>query len=269
MSQIGKDFRLAQIINQESKKQVCIAMDHSPAIGPCEGMIDPIAAMTEICRGKPDTLFTHFGIIKKTMPVLAATRTPFLLSISTATTMSPDPSRVILVDTVEHALEIGASGVSMRIFVGAQFEHEMLQNLSKVALECERWGMPLMAMMYPHGVEDILDPKCLRHAARIGAELGADIVKTYYSGDPESFRTVTESCPVPIVMSGGPKADEPIDFLKLVRGAIDGGAIGVAVGRNVWQHPEPSKMIKAIGLVIHQGMSPQAALDEAFGKKGS
>jgi fructose-bisphosphate aldolase / 2-amino-3,7-dideoxy-D-threo-hept-6-ulosonate synthase len=264
MSQIGKDVRLSQIINQESKKQVCIAMDHSPAIGPCEGMIDPMKIMTEICKGKPDTLFTHFGIIKKTLPILASTRTPFLLSISTATTMSPDPSRVILVDSVEHALEIGASGVSMRIFVGAQYEHEMLQNLSKVALECEKTGMPLMAMMYPHGVENILDPKHLKHAARIGAELGADIVKTYYSGDPETFRTVTESCPVPIVMSGGPKADEPIDFLKLVRGAIDGGAIGVAVGRNVWQSREPAKMIRAISLVIHQGMQPQEALEAEF-----
>jgi fructose-bisphosphate aldolase / 2-amino-3,7-dideoxy-D-threo-hept-6-ulosonate synthase len=264
MSQIGKDVRLSQIINQETGKQVCVAMDHAPAIGPCEGMIDPVKTMTEVCKGKPDTLFTHFGIIKKTLPILTSTRTPFLLSISTATTMSPDPSRVMLVDSVEHALEIGASGVSMRIFVGAQFEHEMLQNLAKVSLECEKSGMPLMAMMYPHGVENVLDPKYLRHAARIGAELGADIVKTFYSGDPDSFRTVTESCPVPIVMSGGPKADAPIDFLKLVRGAIDGGAIGVAVGRNVWQSPEPAKMIRAIALVIHQGKNPQEALDEAF-----
>jgi fructose-bisphosphate aldolase/2-amino-3,7-dideoxy-D-threo-hept-6-ulosonate synthase len=264
MSQIGKDVRLSQIINPETGKQVCVAMDHAPAIGPVEGMIDPVKTMTAVCKGKPDTLFTHFGIIKKTLPILTSSRTPFLLSISTATTMGPDSSRVILVDSVEHALEIGASGVSMRIFVGAQYEHEMLQNLAKVSLECEKTGMPLMAMMYPYGVENILDPKHLKHAARIGAELGADIVKTYYSGDPDSFRTVTESCPVPIVMSGGPKADEPIEFLKLVRGAIDGGAIGVAVGRNVWQSPEPAKMIRAIALVIHQGMNPQEALNEAF-----
>ena len=264
MSQLGKDFRLAQIINQKSKKQLCVALDHSPAIGPCEGLIDPVETIATICEGKPDTLFTHFGNIKKAMPILSASRMPFLLSISTATNKSPDPTRVYLVDTVEHALQIGACGISMRIFVGAQYEHEMLQNLSKVALECESAGMPLMAMMYPYGMDNILDPKHLKHAARIGAELGADIVKTYYTGDPETFREVTESCPVPIVMSGGPKAEEPIDFLKMVRGAIDGGAMGIAVGRNVWQSKQPVKMLEAINLVIHEGLQPLAAFEKIF-----
>ena len=156
MSQLGKDFRLAQIINTESKRQVCVAMDHSPAIGPVEGLIDPVKTIETICAGKPDTIFTHFGNIKLAMPVLAANRLPFLLSISTATTKSVDPARVYLVDTVEHALEIGACGVSMRIFVGAPYDYEMIQNLSKVALECERYGMPLMAMMYPYGADNML-----------------------------------------------------------------------------------------------------------------
>ena len=264
MSQLGKEFRLAQIINQKSKRQVCVAMDHSPAIGPCQGMIDPVETIATIAKGKPDTLFTHFGNLKKAMPVLAASRLPFLLSISTATTLSPDPARVVLVDTVEHALQIGACGVSMRIFVGAQYEHEMIQNLSRVALECEKAGMPLMAMMYPYGSDKMLDPKYLKHAARIGAELGADIVKTYYTGNPETFKEVTESCPVPIVMSGGPKADEPIDFLKMVKGALDGGAMGIAVGRNVWQSSDPVKMLDAINLVVHDDMQPQAAFEKIY-----
>jgi DhnA-type fructose-1,6-bisphosphate aldolase and related enzymes len=195
MSQLGKDFRLAQIINQKSNRQVCVAMDHSPAIGPCEGLIDPVATIAAVCEGKPDTIFTHFGNIKKAMPVLAASRTPFLLSITTATTKSADPSRVYLVDSVEHALLIGACGVSMRIFVGAPYDYEMIQNLARVAEECEKLGMPLMAMMYPYGSDNMLDPEHLKHAARIGAELGADIVKTYYTGDPQTFKQVTEACP--------------------------------------------------------------------------
>lgn len=264
MSQLGKDFRLAQIINQKSNRQVCVAMDHSPAIGPCEGLIDPVATIAAVCEGKPDTIFTHFGNIKKAMPVLAASRTPFLLSISTATTKSADPSRVYLVDSVEHALLIGACGVSMRIFVGAPYDYEMIQNLSKVALECEKLGMPLMAMMYPYGSDNMLDPEHLKHAARIGAELGADIVKTYYTGDPQTFKQVTESCPAPIVMSGGPKADEPIDFLNMVKGALDGGAMGIAVGRNVWQSKQPVKMLEAINLVVHENVQPQAAYDKIF-----
>ena len=264
MSQLVKDLRLAQIINQKSNRQVCVAMDHSPAIGPCEGLIDPVATIAAVCEGKPDTIFTHFGNIKKAMPVLAASRTPFLLSISTATTKSADPSRVYLVDSVEHALLIGACGVSMRIFVGAPYDYEMIQNLSKVALECEKLGMPLMAMMYPYGSDNMLDPEHLKHAARIGAELGADIVKTYYTGDPQTFKQVTESCPAPIVMSGGPKADEPIDFLNMVKGALDGGAMGIAVGRNVWQSKQPVKMLEAINLVVHENVQPQAAYDKIF-----
>ena len=264
MSQLGKEFRLAQIINQQSKRQVCVAMDHSPAIGPCEGLIDPVATIETICKGKPNTLFTHFGNIKKAMPVLASNRLPFLLSISTATDKGPDPSRVYLVDTVEHALEIGACGVSMRIFVGEQYEHEMIQNLAKVALECEKAGMPLMAMMYPYGKENMFDPKHLKHAARIGAELGADIVKTYFTGNPETFKEVTESCPVPIVMSGGPKAERPIDFLKMVKGALDGGAMGIAVGRNVWQSENPVQMLEAVNLVVHENMQPQEAYEKIF-----
>jgi len=264
MSQLGKDFRLGQIIHPKSKHQVCVAMDHSPAIGPCEGLIDPVETIRTICAGRPDTIFTHFGNIKKAMPILADNRLPFLLSISTATTKSADPARVYLVDTVEHALEIGASGVSMRIFVGAPYDYEMIQNLSKIALECEKYGMPLMAMMYPYGTDNMLDPDHLKHAARIGAELGADIVKTYYTGNPETFHEVTESCPVPIVMSGGPKADEPLDFLKMVKGAMDGGAMGVAVGRNVWQSRQPVNMLQAVNMVVHENAEPHTAFEKSF-----
>lgn len=264
MSHIGKNVRLARITNKKSGKQVCIAMDHSPAIGPVEGLIDPVETIKRVVRGKPDTIFTHYGVIKQSLPVLLAGGLPFLLSISTATTMGPDPTRVFLVDSVLHAVQIGASGVSMRIFVGAEHEKEMIQGLAKVISECEQYGMPVMAMMYPYGQADNFSPKALMHASRIGAELGADIVKTYYTGDPDSFRRVTESCPAPIVMSGGPKAKTEVEFLESLRGAMDGGAMGVAVGRNAWQHEQPEKMIRAINLVVHEGMAAKAAYEAAF-----
>ena len=143
MSYIGKEVRLSRIINRKSHKQVCIAMDHCPAIGPCEGMIDPVSAIEKVCLGHPDAIFTHFGVIKKSLPVFLEHQVPFLLSISTATTMSPDPTRVFLVDSVEHAVQIGASGVSMRIFVGAEYDHEMLKNLALVVSEGEKYGMPV------------------------------------------------------------------------------------------------------------------------------
>jgi predicted phospho-2-dehydro-3-deoxyheptonate aldolase len=259
MSEIGKAVRLSQIRHPASGTIVIVAMDHCPALGPVKGMIDPVATVRAVCQGQPDTLFMHKGNLKKVYPLLIEHRLPFLLSISTATLLCPEPDRVYLVDTVEYAAQIGASGVSMRSFVGVAHEREMLRDLGAVSATCEKFGMPLLAMMYPKGFENDFDPVRVRHAARIGAELGADIVKTYYTGDPQSFRQVTESCPVPVVMSGGPKAERPIDFLTQVRGAMDGGAAGVAVGRNVWQDEQPAAMLQAIKAVVHDGASAEEA----------
>jgi len=259
MSEIGKAVRMGQIVNAQSGKLVMVAMDHCPVIGPCQGLIDPVDTVKKVCKGQPDTLFAHKGNLKKVYPILVENRIPFLLSVSTATINGPEPERVYLVDTVEYAAQIGASGVSMRVFVGPQYEREMIIGLGKVSAECEKYGIPLMAMMYPNGYDNDLDPKHVKHAARIGAELGADLVKTYYTGSPESFAEVTESCPAPVVMSGGPKTDTLVEFLALVKGAMDGGAAGVAVGRNVWQNEDPSAVLEAVKRVVHAGRSPEDA----------
>ncbi len=262
MSEIGKAIRSSQITNRESGNMVVVAMDHCPAIGPVPGLVDPVDTVRKISAGHPDTLFMHKGNINKVHPILIENRIPFLLSISTATTMGPEPDRVYLVDTVEYAAQIGASGVSMRIFVGSPFEREMIQDLGRVSAECERYGLVLMAMMYPKGSGNDYDPNRIKHAARIGAELGADYVKTYYTGDPETFAQVTASCPAPIVMSGGPKTNTAVEFLRTLRGAMDGGAIGVAVGRNVWQHEDPAAMLRAVNAVVHHGIAPEQAAQE-------
>ena len=259
MSEIGKAIRLSQIRYPANGTIVIVAMDHCPALGPVPGLVDPVATVRVVCQGKPDTLFMHKGNLKQVYPLLVEHRVPFLLSISTATMLCPEPDRVYLVDTVEYAAQIGASGVSMRSFVGTTYEREMLSDLGRVSAACEKYGMPLLAMMYPRGSENDYDPVRVRHAARIGAELGADIVKTYYTGDPETFRQVTESCPVPVVMSGGPKAEKPVDFLAQVSGAMAGGAAGVAVGRNVWQDPRPALMLQAVKAVVHDGLSADKA----------
>jgi fructose-bisphosphate aldolase / 2-amino-3,7-dideoxy-D-threo-hept-6-ulosonate synthase len=262
MSDIGKTIRISQITNQKSGHLVVVAMDHCPAIGPVPGLIDPVETVRRISEGHPDSIFMHKGNIKLTHNILADKRIPFLLSISTATTMGPYPDRVLLVDTVENAVKMGASGVSMRIFVGGQYENEMIKALGEVSAKCDDYGMVLMAMMYPKGFENDYDPKYVKHASRLGAELGADFVKTFYTGDPDSFREVTSSCPAPIVMSGGPKAENALDFLKQVKGAMDGGAAGIAAGRNVWQHPNPACMLEAVNKVVHLGMSAEQAAKE-------
>ena len=132
---------------------------------------------------------------------------------------------------------MGADAVSMHVNIGAESEAKMLSDLGMVAVECMEWGMPLLAMMYPRGknIKTNNDLDQVKLAARVAAELGADIVKTVYTGDPESFREVTRGCPVPVVVAGGSKTDDRTT-LELIEGAMAGGAAGISIGRNAFQH---------------------------------
>jgi class I fructose-bisphosphate aldolase len=122
--------------------------------------------------------------------------------------------------------------------------------------------MPLLAMMYPRGerIKDEYDAKVIAHAARLGAELGADIVKVSYTGSVESFRRVVSGCPVPVVIAGGPKMSSDQEILEMVKGAIEAGSAGVSIGRNVFQHRDPSRMVGAISLLVHENTSVDEAL---------
>ncbi len=157
---------------------------------------------------------------------------------------------------------MGADGVSIHINVGAEDESNMLYTLGEVSRHCQEWGMPLLAMMYPRGrkIRDEYSEEYIAHAARVGAELGADIVKTNYTGDPDSFARVVEGCPVPVVIAGGPKVDSELDLLKMVQGAISSGARGVAIGRNVFQHDSPALITRRICGVVHKGLEAEEAL---------
>jgi fructose-bisphosphate aldolase/2-amino-3,7-dideoxy-D-threo-hept-6-ulosonate synthase len=139
----------------------------------------------------------------------------------------------------------------------------MLEDLGLIADECSELNIPLLAMMYPRGenISNPFDPKIVAHVARIGAELGADVVKTVYTGDSESFRTVVEGCPVPIVIAGGPQANNDKELLEMVKGAIDAGAVGVSMGRNIFQHSNPENITKAISNIIFDNSSVESALE--------
>ena len=143
----------------------------------------------------------------------------------------------------------------------------MLQDLGRISASCREWGMPLVAMMYPrckkideqggeHNVEVV------KLAARCGAELGADIIKTNYTGDPDSFKEVTKGCPAPVVIAGGPKMDTDRDILEMVHGAIEAGGAGTSIGRNIFQHESPVKIVRAIAAIVHGGADTEEALKE-------
>src|SRR4030042_194956 len=159
-----------------------------------------------------------------------------------------------------------ADGGSMHGNIGAESEAKMLADLGAVSVECMEWGMPLLAMMYPRGknIATSNDLEQVKLAARGAAELGADIVKTVYTGDPESFREVTRGCPVPVVVAGGSKTDDRTT-LELIEGAMAGGAAGISIGRNAFQHRMPDPVARAAACIVHHGKGVDEAMEPLKG----
>ena len=260
MSTVGKEVRLARLFDRTSGNSLMVALDHGAVVGPVKGIEDPRETVRVVCAEKPSTMFMPIGIIKLVYKEFIKNDIPFIASIDTTSFMGPEPDFFIIADTVEHAMAFGASAVSAHVFIGPEKTSVMLKELAAVARKCDDLGMPLLAIMYPSGFDNNFDPKHVQWAARTGAELGADIVKTFYTGTKESFQTVVDTCPVPVLLSGGELTHEPKDFLQTLRNVLDAGGRGCAVGRNVWQYKEPGKMIQAIKKVMHEGSSPEEAL---------
>ena len=228
---------------------LCIPMDHGISNGPIEGLKDPHKTIYD-CEGCGLTsIIINKGIIK-TMP--KPTRIGILVHFSSSTSLSISPNRKMLTGSVKEAVRLGADGVSLHINIGGKEEPEMLEQLGLTAEQCHKWNMPLLAMMYPRGenVKDPHDPETVGHVARIGAECGADIVKTLYTGDVDSFAKIVKSTPVPIVVAGGPKTNTDLELLTMTEEIMTAGAKGVTFGRNIFAHKNPQKITQALAAVI-------------------
>jgi len=254
LSQIGKAIRLERIMNRETGKTIIVPMDHGVSLGPVPGLIDMADMVNKVAEGGADAVLGHIGL-----PLYGHRRygrdIGLILHLMGSSVLSPDPNNKVMVMTVEEALVIGADAVSVHINVGADTDPEMFRVLGEVSRQCMRWGMPLVAMMYPRGkkVKSEHGVEAVKLAARIGAELGADIVKTNYTGDIESFKQVVEGCLAPVVIAGGPKMETQEDVLRMVWEAIQAGSAGASIGRNVFQAPDPTKMVRALHRIIHEG----------------
>jgi len=189
------------------------------------------------------------GIIKS-LP--KTTSIGLITHLSGSTSLSPYPNKKVLIGNVADAIRLGSDAVSVHINIGAKEEPEMLEILGMVSDECDEWNVPLLAMMYPRGenIKNPYDPEIVAHVTRIGAEAGADIVKSVYTGDLDSFRSVVKRCPVPIVIAGGPKSKTDADILKMCSNAIEAGAQGVTFGRNIFQNDNPPSLVKALYEIV-------------------
>jgi predicted phospho-2-dehydro-3-deoxyheptonate aldolase len=252
----GKKRRLTRIF-KEDNRTVIVPMDHGVTIGPCTGIQNMQKTINQLLSGNVDAILVHKGIAKR----VDAGKAGLIVMLSGASNLNPNQNNKVQVCNVQEAVRLGADGVSVHVNVGAQDEDKMLTKLGRVADECDLFGMPLLAMMYPRGpkINDEHAPDVVAHAARLGAELGADIIKTNYTGSVESFKAVIECCPVPVVIAGGPKAKTACDTLEMTAEAMTAGSAGLSIGRNVFQHEKPSLMVKALSAIVHSGASVEEA----------
>lgn len=254
---IGKIRRLRRIFGDDGRT-VIIPMDHGVTSGPLQGIVNMQSIIDKLAAGGADAVVLHKGIAKN----VDIKRLGLIIHVSASTKMGPDANWKVGVCSVEEAIRLGCDAVSIHVNVGADHEHEMLAELGKLADVCDAWDIPLLAMMYPRGtrVGNEHDPQLVAHAARVGAELGADIIKTNYTGDPESFRKVVEGCPVPVIIAGGPKVDSTRSLLEMVYNAVKAGCAGVSIGRNVFQHENPTAITKALVGIVHKGFDVEKAM---------
>jgi class I fructose-bisphosphate aldolase len=257
----GKAVRMERIVDRKTGKAVIVPMDHGVTVGPIKGLVDMSKAVDQVAEGGANSVIGHLGLPKHGHRSYGRD-IGLILHLSAASMLSPKPNRKVLVNTVENALRVGADGVSIHINVGDEYEAEMLRDFGKVIVDCNYWGMPLIAMMYPRGplIKDEKDLEAVKLAARMGAELGADYVKTVYTGDPESFREVVEGCPAPILIAGGSKLSDA-EMFKSIEGAMQAGAKGVSIGRNAFQHKDPVLFVKAACAIVHENKTAEEAME--------
>jgi fructose-bisphosphate aldolase/2-amino-3,7-dideoxy-D-threo-hept-6-ulosonate synthase len=256
----GKTLRLGRILDPKTRRAVIIPMDHGVSAGPIAGIANIHKTMCQVAEGGATAVVVHKGVVQS-LPEGFACQTGLIVHLSASTGLGRSPDSKTLVCTVEEALRLGADAVSVHVNVGAETEKEMLRDLGAVADDCMRWGVPLLAMAYPRGpnIKSQFDVEVVKHAARVAAELGADLVKTNYTGSPQSFREVVSGCPVPVVIAGGPKMGSDLEVLRMVKESIDAGGAGVSIGRNVFQHATVAGMTRAVAAIVVGGAGAEDA----------
>jgi class I fructose-bisphosphate aldolase len=261
MTYLGKRIRIERIQNRNTGRTVIVPMDHGISMGPIDGLEDMKDAIQKVAEGGANAIVEHKGLVGEGHRGKGKD-IGLIIHLSASTSLSPYPNVKTLVCTVEEAIKLGADAVSIHVNLGDGQEKEMLNDFGRVSNEARIWGIPLLAMIYPRGekIKDEFDVNVIKHAARVGHEMGADIVKVSYTGSVETFKEVVSGCLVPVVIAGGPKMDSDREILEMVKGSIDAGGAGVSIGRNVFQHKDPTRMVRAISAIVHGESNVEDAL---------
>lgn len=251
----GMQNRISQIIKPKTGRTVMLAVDHGYFLGPTTRLEDPKKTIEPLID-YADALMPARGVLRNCVD--AKTSTPIVLRVSGGNSIiSEELSREGITTSVEEALRLNVAAMAMSIYVGSKYEHQTLMNLADLCDKAQRYGMPVVAVTAV-GKDMVRDARYLSLCCRIAAEMGAMIVKTYHT---DGFDKVVEGCPVPLVVAGGKKMETELDVFEVVSSAIQDGAVGVDMGRNIWQNDHPVAMIKAVRAVVHEDYTPQEALD--------
>ena len=251
----GLKNRLSRIIKPDTGRAVMLAVDHGYFLGPTSRLEDPKAAIMPLAPYADSIMLTR-GVLRNSID--PSIFNSVVLRVSGGTSIvGEDLANEGIITDIEDALRLNASGIALSIFVGSKYERQTLLSLAELVDNGERCGMPVLAVTAVGKELGKRDARFLALSCRIAAEIGAHVVKTYYCDD---FEKVVGGCPAPIVVAGGPKMTEK-QALELTHNAISKGAVGVDMGRNIWQSDHPIPMIKAVRKIVHDDASAKEAYD--------
>jgi len=252
----SKEKRLKEIM--KDGKALILAFDHAVEHGPTtyEGIdISPERIARIAVEGKADGIIVHIGVARRIKKIVG--KLPIIVKLTARTSLTLDENQIQqIVTSVKEAKDAGAKAIACTIYFGSEREAEMLKMFEEIKQEANKYKMPIFGFAYPRGkkLKSKYDADAIRYASRVGAEIGFDVVKTYYTGDKESFSKVVKDCFVPVLVAGGPKISEEKDVLKIVEDIMSAGAAGVAIGRNVWMRrdEEAINLLREIGRIVHK-----------------
>jgi 3-hydroxy-5-phosphonooxypentane-2,4-dione thiolase len=257
----GMENRLARIIKPADGRAVMLAVDHGYFLGPTSGLEDPRQTI-EPLMPLADSIMLTRGVLRTS--VNAKSDKPIVLRVSGGTSILKELSNEDITVSIDDCIRLNVSAMALSIFVGSEFEKETLVSLAKLVDEGEKYGIPVLAVTAV-GKDMARDVRYLGLACRIAAELGAHIVKTYYCDD---FEQLIDSCPIPVIVAGGKKTPE-MEALELTYNSVKGGAVGVDMGRNIFQSDCPVGMIQAVRAIVHDNVSVKESYKIYEGAKGA
>lgn len=250
-----------------TRNQIVVAMDHARYFGTVPGLENPGAVVDSMIDAGADAIMTSYGVIKRYRDKMRG-RVPMILRLDGGASVFREEwlraTEWRLLHSVRDAIALGVDGVCLMLFMGSEVELDTMTIVADVASECLDHDLPLMVEALPcpaAAIPDTQDAGAMAAACRLAFEHGADVLKTYYTGSPESFQRVTAGCPAPVLIAGGPKMDTETDVLEVVHGAVAAGGTGVVFGRNIWQSPNPRAMMSALRRIIHEGGSVAEAAE--------